>query len=278
MILRIFAVSAIFFLLSDESPAFNRPSVHVLCYHAFLKKSDPYCITIDELRSQIERYKKDGYRFVTLDDVKAGRLIGGKNILVTVDDGNKTVYEAYYKVFRPNGIKPVLGIYPAIISHVSYALTWEQLEELSKRGCDIAAHGYHHLKIAAKLYKTRPRDFNREIFKSKKVLEDRLGRKIDTFVYPFGLTSEITMKILRKAEFRYAFTIKPGGISLPIAAGNLELPRYMVTKTNDKWCRNMIARNYIRGEKQKQDKLNVADKGRGPDAVTGGKKHAGSRG
>jgi len=33
---------------------------------------------------------------------------------------------------KPMGIKPLLGIYPAIISRMHYAMTWEQVRDLAK--------------------------------------------------------------------------------------------------------------------------------------------------
>jgi len=223
-------------------------SVSVLCYHSFLekKKMDPFSFTIDELNSQILQLKKEGFRFVSINDVISGRITGTKNVLITVDDGNKSVYDAHRKVFRPNGIRPLLGIYPnIIINKKHYALTWEQLTELANSGCDIAAHGYFHLKINKKLYDKNPGYFKKEIFLVKKVLEEKLNRKITVFVYPFGLRDDLTIKTLREAGYRYAFTINNGRIDIPLGAGDrpFELPRYMVTRTSWKYCFNSIMRN-----------------------------------
>ncbi|HOD16721.1 MAG TPA: hypothetical protein PKI31_18525, partial [Spirochaetota bacterium] len=89
-----------------------RASVSVLCYHTFLdkKKMDPYCFTVGELSSHIAQLKKQGFRFVSIGDVVSGRITGTNNVLVTIDDGNRSVYEAFQKVFKPNGIRPLLGI------------------------------------------------------------------------------------------------------------------------------------------------------------------------
>ncbi len=223
-------------------------SVSVLCYHSFLekKKMDPFSFTIDELNSQITQLKKEGFRFVSINDVIGGRISGTRNVLVTVDDGNKSVYEAYQKVFRPNGIRPLLGIYPnIIINKKHYALTWEQLAELANGGCDIAAHGYFHLKVNKKLNDKNPAYFKKEIFLVKKVLEEKLNRKITVFVYPFGLRDDLTIKTLREAGYRYAFTINNGRIDIPLGGGDrpYELPRYMVTRTSWKYCFNSVMKN-----------------------------------
>jgi peptidoglycan/xylan/chitin deacetylase (PgdA/CDA1 family) len=229
--------------------AFAESSVSVLCYHSFhdRKKMDPFCFTLDELSSHISQLEKEGFKFVSVKDVVYGRITGTKNVLITVDDGNRSVYEAYQKVFRPHGIRPLLAIYPNIIIHKkTYALTWEQLAELANSGCDIAAHGYFHLKINKKLYDKNPDYFKKEIFLSKKVLEEKLNRKIFIFVYPFGLRDDMTIKALKEAGYQYAFTIDKGKINEPVAIGGdkvFELPRYMVTRTSWKYCFNRVMKN-----------------------------------
>jgi peptidoglycan/xylan/chitin deacetylase (PgdA/CDA1 family) len=226
--------------------AYGQSSASVLCYHAFLeKKRDNFCFTLDELNSHITQLRKEGFMFVSVDDIISGRAAGTKNVLITVDDGNKSVYEAHKKVFKPNGIRPLLGIYPNIIGKKNYALTWEQLIELAGDGCDIAAHGYYHLKINQRLFDDHPAYFRKEIYGSKKVLEEKLNRKVSIFVYPFGLRTEVATRALKEAGYRYAFTIDRGKINMPLEykEGNLQLPRYMVTRTGWKYCFNSVVRN-----------------------------------
>lgn len=242
--------AAVFLVSPAWQPAARAESaVSVLCYHTFIekKKMDPYSFTIDELSSHIMQLRKEGFRFVSVGDIIGGRITGTKNVLISIDDGNKSVYEAYYKVFRPNGIRPLLGIYPNIIMHKKkYALTWEQLKELANGGCDIAAHGYFHLKVNRKLHEKEPKNFRKEIFLVKKVLEENLGRKIALYVYPFGLRDEVTISALKEAGYRYAFTIDRGRIDVPFAGvgdRRYELPRYMVTRTSWSYCFDRVMKN-----------------------------------
>jgi hypothetical protein len=236
-------------VLAAPSPvSAAQATVSVLCYHSFLdkKKMDPYCFTLAELSSQLTQLKKEGFRFVSVNDVLTGRITGSKNVLVTIDDGNRSVYDAFIKVFRPMGIRPVLAIYPNIIDRKKYALTWDQLSYLANNGCDIAAHGFFHLKINQKLKDSNPKYFHMEIFKTKEVLEEKLNRKVTIFIFPFGLKTDVAVAALREAGYRYGFTIKMGRIDLPIAmAGNrpYELPRYMVTRTTWNICFNRIMKN-----------------------------------
>ena len=59
---------------------------------------------------------------------------GDRNIMISIDDRNQTVYRAYHDVLKPLHIRPLLAIYPNIIGKRKYALTWEQLRELAADG------------------------------------------------------------------------------------------------------------------------------------------------
>ncbi|MCP4130466.1 MAG: polysaccharide deacetylase family protein [bacterium] len=212
------------------------PGVDVLCYHYFLGNKNQYSFSYEELRKHIQYFRKKGYTFVTLSSLVQGKVKGGKNILLSIDDGNSNIYDTYYRVLKPLQIKPLLAIYPSVISKKKNALTWKQLKELADDGCGIAAHGYTHRFMTQKFYNADKKFFYNEIVLPKKILERRLGKTINTFVYPYGVRSAAAIKAVQKAGYRYALTIDPGTIPQPLPAGKsrYELPRYMVTRHNRK--------------------------------------------
>jgi len=142
------------------------------------------------------------------------------------------VYQAYFNVMKPMGIKPLLAIYAAAIDRTKYALTWPQLKKLKDEGCTIASHGFNHRFLNSKHYKKSPYLFKREIHLSKKILERELKMKVDLFVYPYGTYCKEAFRELRKAGYKYAFTIKPGPAH-GISSRPLLIKRFMMTKQND---------------------------------------------
>ena len=226
--------------------------VYVLCYHSFLGRENvSYDFSLEELKSHLVFLKDRGFKFITIDDLTGGRVRGQRNILVTIDDGNHSVYDAYYKVFKPMGIKPLLGIYTFILGHRDYALTWDKLKKLSDDGCDIASHGFFHLKLNDKLYREQKKQFIQEIAKSKTILEEKLNRKITSFVYPFGLHSASAVEILKNSGYKYAFTIVNNAVRTPITSNRdpYRLPRYMLTRSLYQGSLNTIARLAEKQEK-----------------------------
>ena len=238
-IFRISISTLLFFTLAV--PSYSK-GVYILCYHAFLERKDPYSFTNDQFRDQLQRLKNSGFTFVSFEDVKNDRITGNKNILISIDDGNHTVYQAYYSIMKPMGIKPLLGIYPAIISRMKYAMTWEQVKELADDGCYIASHGYHHMFLSTKYYNEDQISFKKEIYLSKKILEEKLNRKIDTMIYPFGVNSDIAISELKNAGYTYGMTIEPKGTSLPIT-DNFQIHRYLMTKPGQKGVIAFITKN-----------------------------------
>jgi peptidoglycan/xylan/chitin deacetylase (PgdA/CDA1 family) len=181
--------------------------VVILDYHTFLgngKSNIDY--SEKELAEDLDELAAMGYKFVSLEDAMAGRIEGKANIVITIDDGNHTIYPAYLDVFAPRGIKPYLFIYPAIIiGHVRYALTVEQLNALARAGCGIGAHGYHHNPVTDRAWQRDPKDFMTEIKRPGPALEKLVGKAPTAFAYPFGVYSGRAEDALAKAGYSWAF-------------------------------------------------------------------------
>jgi peptidoglycan/xylan/chitin deacetylase (PgdA/CDA1 family) len=181
--------------------------VVILDYHTFLgngKSNIDY--SEKELAEDLDELTAMGYKFVTLDDAIAGRIEGKANIVITIDDGNHTVYPAFKDVFEPRGIKPYIFVYPAIvIGHVRYALTPDKLRALAQAGCGIGAHGFHHNPVTDKAWTKDPKDFMTEINRPGPVLAKLLGSPPSMFGYPFGVYSRRAEESVAAAGYSWAF-------------------------------------------------------------------------
>jgi len=232
-------------LAGGWDPAYTADQkVFVLCYHSFLgNKRFGGDISMQELRSQMDYFQSKGFHFISFADLLEGSVTGTQNLLLVIDDGNQSVYPAYQEILKPRHIKPMLAIYPSIIGKKSFALTWDQLKELSKDGCDIAAHGYYHELMNQKFYDKDKKGFLREIYDAKETLEKNLNKKITAFVYPNGVRADITKKTLKDAGYSYAFTITWGPVLSPISLNKdpYELSRYMIWRDHEKENWRMIS-------------------------------------
>ena len=206
--------------------------VYVLCYHTFLGKPSIHTdFSVAEFDRQITDLAAAGAKFVTLNDVLSGHINGWRNVLISIDDGNASVRDAYDKVLKPRGIKAVFAIYPGIISARKFALTWEDLRRLESEGNTIIAHGYFHEYLTDKAAAQNPTVFEREIMGSQKRLAEKLNHPVPIFAYPFGITSNAAVREVG-TYYRKAFTIEARPLLVPkdLKTQPLLLPRYMMVK------------------------------------------------
>lgn len=206
--------------------------VFTLCYHTWLNKSRVKTDFSKEVfGNQIRTMKQLGYRFVTFPEIRAGKVSGDTNIMITIDDGNNSLKKVYKGIFKKNNILPAMFIYTGITGRRFYSLNFNELKQYSNDGCLIGGHGYYHLYVTAHLYRTNKRSFMQEIWRPKKMLQKNLGISVDTYAYPYGQYSPVTIKYLKKYGYKYAFKLGNRPMALPLSLHPAyELPRYLVKK------------------------------------------------
>jgi peptidoglycan/xylan/chitin deacetylase (PgdA/CDA1 family) len=183
------------------------------------------------------------------------------NICMVFDDAGYSFYRYVFPLIRRTGIRVLLAVSPKFIVESSDQVeestrlnvpadammlgstytkdvpfcTWNELSEISKSGnVKIASHSYSHDNLL------KSPDVENELATSKKILEDRLGLDIDTFVYPYGQFNAPLVRRVRK-YYRYSFAVGAGdnrtwngigGVLFRIAADNLSDPISMFSPRN----------------------------------------------
>jgi peptidoglycan/xylan/chitin deacetylase (PgdA/CDA1 family) len=236
------------------STCFAEGRVIVLCYHSFLGENYDTDFSPEEFQNQIKAMKSLGYHFVSFQDILSNEVTGSQNILITIDDGNRSVKNIYESVLKENEIQPILFIYPGITGKMHYSLTFHDLKNYLKEGVTIGAHGYTHEFVNQKLYDSNKKSFMREIYQSRSKLERSFSSKIAIYAYPFGSFSQITIDTLKKAGFEYSFSLKHNFLKVPLAENEdpYNLPRYMVTKSNWKGVFSLLKKNGVSLAKAKK--------------------------
>jgi peptidoglycan/xylan/chitin deacetylase (PgdA/CDA1 family) len=98
------------------------------------------------------------------------------------------------------GLEAHLGASPA---EGGVPMTWEMLREMRAAGITIGSHTLTH----ARLDREPRRVVREELAGSRRLLEDRLGGRIDSFAYPDGRFDAATVGAVALAGYRYAYTI-----------------------------------------------------------------------
>jgi peptidoglycan/xylan/chitin deacetylase (PgdA/CDA1 family) len=121
--------------------------VPILAYHRFGPAVvDSMTITTTTFESQLRFLVEHGRPVVSLRSLVEHRLGRGPApppgaVVLTADDGHRSVYTEMYALVRRFGVPITLFIYPSAISRADYALTWDQLRELRASGLfDVQSH------------------------------------------------------------------------------------------------------------------------------------------
>jgi peptidoglycan/xylan/chitin deacetylase (PgdA/CDA1 family) len=78
----------------------------------------------------------------------------------------------------------------------------EDINEWIKNGMFIGSHSHNH----ADLTKLNKLDLEKDLDFSKKILEDKFGKEINNFCYPFGKVNKYVYEAVKK-KFKKAVTI-----------------------------------------------------------------------
>ncbi len=227
-----------FVLLLAYTAAWGAESVSapILLYHR-LGSVIADSMTVRTFASDLAYLKAQGYSVIplrNLTDFIAGKAhsLPERSVVITADDGHKSIYTEMYPLLKRDHIPVTLFIYPSAISNASYAMTWQQLREMQDSGLvDIQSHSYWHpnfkkekKRLSADAYQSLVQI---QLYKSKQVLQQRLDKPVDMLAWPYGIFDENLMENAKKQGYSAAFTLeaRPAGRSDKLMA----LPRFLMT-------------------------------------------------
>ncbi|MGE9267811.1 MAG: polysaccharide deacetylase family protein [Verrucomicrobiales bacterium] len=218
--------------------------VSVLGYHVF-SSSEPATqmrIPTEKFREQMQRVKDSGIPVITLDQFLKWRRgeapLPPKAILITMDDGWKSVYTEAYPIMKELQLPFTIYLYMNYVDGGGRALTTAMIKEMMKSGlCTIGCHSTSHpfpatVKRHAKAGPEAYGDFlSREMADSKKFLEEKFGQKVTTYAYPGGYHTPEMHLLADELGYDHLFTVIPGKVSRDSPIHTLN--RYIVLGNHD---------------------------------------------
>jgi peptidoglycan/xylan/chitin deacetylase (PgdA/CDA1 family) len=171
--------------------------VPILMYHSISPENGasphPYYTvntTEDVFRSHMHFLKKQGYSSVGLES-----LIGDssferteKQVIITFDDGFRDFNSAAFPILRELGFTATVFLPTKFIGRASpglrdkYHLSWEEVRMLADQGIEFGSHTSTHVHLVNVNVDRIPH----ELTESKKTIEDKIGRRVRFFSYPYG--------------------------------------------------------------------------------------------
>lgn len=152
-------------------------------------------------------------------------------VVITFDDGYHDFYTDAFPVLRKHRIPATVFLPTDFIGNNKNKLrskehlTWSQVSELSDNGISFGSHTVTHPQLSSLNNKV----VEYEIRESKKTIEDNLGKKIDTFSYPFKFPDEnkAFIKNLRAILKKHGYQ---QGVSTRIGTTSIDDDRYFMKR------------------------------------------------
>jgi len=203
--------------VADAKTILARKQVPILCYHQVRnwkptdgKVGKDYIVEIQNFKDQMKMLADSGYHTILPDQLYAylntGAALPSKPIMLTFDDTDMDQFTIVRPTLEKLGYKAVYFIMTVSIGRkgkfVDY-MTKEQIKQLSDEGNVIGSHTYDHKNFK----KYAGKDWEEQLDKPTKKLEEITGKKMTEFAYPFGLWNAEGIPELKKRGFRMAYQL-----------------------------------------------------------------------
>ncbi len=211
--------------------------IPILCYHQFSRggeTSQRLEVSAQAFRAQLQYLRDEGFTVLSLDDVAA--IMDGKQgipdraVVLTIDDGYRSVYDVAWPIIKEFGFPVTLYIYTDFVGG-GKALTWAQMKEMRGSGLiDIQSHAKSHTSLSRlpgedddAAYRSR---VQAEVQDSARILANRVGEKPVHLSYPYGNSSAAAAQLLRENGYASGTTVTRGDNS--VFANRFLLHRTMI--------------------------------------------------
>ncbi len=203
--------------VADAKTILARKQVPILCYHQVRnwtekdgKVGKDYIVPIQNFKDQMKMLADSGYHTISPDQLYAylntGAKLPSKPIMLTFDDTDLDQFTVVRPTLDKLGFKAMYFIMTVSIGRkgkfVDY-MSKEQIKQLADEGNVIGSHTYDHKNFK----KYTGKDWEEQLDKPTKKLEEITGKKMTEFAYPFGLWNAEGIPELKKRGFRMAFQL-----------------------------------------------------------------------
>ncbi len=195
-------------------------TIPILTYHRFAENCDsPLCMPRKTFELQMRFLRENGYHVISAEELVAfleyRQGLPKKSVLITMDDGYRSVYDIAYPILKEYGYTATLFVYTSFVGVSKMAVTWNQLKEMKADGFMVGSHTIYHSDL------TRPKEgesepefmarIKEELYVSKKIIDQKLEQNTFFLAYPFGYYDQRSIQMARKAGYKVAMSVKRGG-------------------------------------------------------------------
>jgi len=224
----------------------------ILCYHRINPwyREDAITVSPRSFKYHLSYLSLKGFRFITLDEYIKQTSHSSKDVIITFDDGFADNLWFALEVLKKFKITPIIFLTVSYIGidkifaryqnkEKDRFLNWEEVIKMSKDGVEFGSHTLTHPFLT----KITRQQAEKEIIDSKKIIEDKTGKEVKFFCYPYGNYNSEIIEIVEKSGYKAAVTNRKKNMKIT----KFTLPRIGIYSHNNKFIfRIKIWREYIR--------------------------------
>ena len=219
----------------------EKTRVAVLGYHNFseTKPVTEMLMRTSEFRSQMEYIRSAGLRVISMQEFLDWRLgtlqLPERCVLITLDDGWRSVYTDAYPILREFGYPFTLFLYTKYLTGRGDSMTPAMIREMQAHGATIGSHSTSHLypkswkEAEAAGEETNNALMDTEMGASFRRLSSLFG-PIRTYCYPGGYVTQAMLNRLPGYGYEAAFGVVGGKVTCDEDVWQIH--RYMVFGNN----------------------------------------------
>ena len=197
----------------DLSTILARPEVPVLCYHHIRsfrpgesERMKGYEVTPEAFAQQMQILADSGFHTILpgqlYEYLTHGAALPSRPVMLSYDDTDLEQFTIGESEMKKHGFKGMYFIMTISIGRPRY-MNKEQIKQLSDDGNEICCHTWDHHMVT----KYHDADWDTQLVKPQRKLEEITGKPIQYFAYPFGLWNQAAIPELKKRGYKLAFIL-----------------------------------------------------------------------
>jgi len=231
-----FTIPVVLILLLFISPGYAAETGYatVFVYHKFDEPESPSTsIATEEFQAQLRYLKNNQYNVVSLPELVAlirdKADIPPKTVVITIDDGYKSVYTHAFPLLKKYGFPFTVFLYmEALDRYPDFMTSGDILDIMKYKKATFGNHSYSHQRLARwpegmsrKEYLQLLED---DLTRSQERFKKILGIRPEFYAFPYGEYNQEFVSLLKKHGYTASLTQDPASTGVPTDI--YLLPRY----------------------------------------------------
>lgn len=198
---------------ADLATILAKKEVPVLCYHHIRnvragesENMKSYSVSPASFAEQMKALHDSGYQTILPGQlyeylVHDGQL-PAKPVMITFDDTDEEQYSIGAMEMNKYGFKGVYFLMTISINRPRY-MSKEQIKNLADSGHSVEAHTWDHHMVT----KYVGADWDTQLVKPKRQIQDITGKPVKYFAYPFGIWNQAAIPEIKNRGYDLAFIL-----------------------------------------------------------------------